>query len=276
MPSHYMIVRYVPDPIAEERINIGVLAFGGGVVRARFLNSWDRARRLGRERISYLKEIAERFADRQTPLLADPVSWSEGTMTRVSRSWRNSIQLSEPRASLKSPDDLVEEVADRYLKETTRAARTRAKSTAAALGLRFLRTSFRTNLGRLSVRLLKSRYDIPGKFDNHRVDVAGVNGRTLFAAEAISFEVSDPDELKKDVESVAWTVDDLRKAHRTLRMSVLALPPAREMDAFNRARRIYTGLGAKFVVERQFNDWARETVQQIGRISIPGRTASTD
>ena len=268
MASYYMVVRYVPDPIADERINIGVLVFGEGTVRSRFVSSWERARRLGGERIGYLREIAERFSDRQTSIL-DPVSFSEATMKRVSRSWRNSIQLSEPRASLKSSEALLEEVAQRYLRESVRATRTRTKSTAAALGLRYLRNSFRNNLGKASLSLIKSRYTIGGNLDEHRVDIAGVNGKPLFAAEAISFEVSDPDELKKDVEAVAWTVDDLLTANKKLPVAVLALPPSSETDELARAKRIYKGLGARFVIERHFNDWARDTVEQVGELAIP-------
>ena len=41
MTSFYSVVRYVPDPIAEEAINIGVVAFKEGKLRFRFVEDWS-------------------------------------------------------------------------------------------------------------------------------------------------------------------------------------------------------------------------------------------
>ena len=33
MSSYYSVVRYVPDPVADERINVGVVVFGSDYFR---------------------------------------------------------------------------------------------------------------------------------------------------------------------------------------------------------------------------------------------------
>ena len=59
MTSHYSIVQYVPDPIADERINVGVIATGeNGTVRVRFLGHWQRVHQFGRGDVSFLQEFA--------------------------------------------------------------------------------------------------------------------------------------------------------------------------------------------------------------------------
>ncbi|MEM9544071.1 MAG: DUF3037 domain-containing protein [Cyanobacteria bacterium P01_E01_bin.42] len=62
MASRYSIIQYVPDPIAEERINIGVLVFDRQNVKVHFLSNWKRVRYFGRqEDIRTLKSFAERM-----------------------------------------------------------------------------------------------------------------------------------------------------------------------------------------------------------------------
>jgi Protein of unknown function (DUF3037) len=47
MVSRYSVIRYVPNPSADERINIGVLVSDEQEVRVRFLQNWERVRCFG-------------------------------------------------------------------------------------------------------------------------------------------------------------------------------------------------------------------------------------
>ncbi|MBD2774779.1 DUF3037 domain-containing protein [Iningainema tapete] len=60
MVSRYSIIQYVPDPIADERINIGVVVFNEDAVKSRFLTNWERVRLFGMEDIDFLKDFADR------------------------------------------------------------------------------------------------------------------------------------------------------------------------------------------------------------------------
>jgi len=57
MVSRYSIVQYVPNPIADQRINIGVLAFDDNRVCVRFLSNWERVKRFGMEDIHNILPI---------------------------------------------------------------------------------------------------------------------------------------------------------------------------------------------------------------------------
>src|ERR1700682_5257485 len=99
MPSHYSIVQYVPDPISDERINVGVIATGdGGAVRVRFLNHWQRVRQFGLRDVSFLQDFARRIEIGQRELNLSGDEWSEPILRRLSSEWIQSIQLTEPRA----------------------------------------------------------------------------------------------------------------------------------------------------------------------------------
>ena len=57
MVSRYSIIQYVPNPIADERINIGVVAFNEDAVRTHFLSNWERVRYFGMEDTEFLKKL---------------------------------------------------------------------------------------------------------------------------------------------------------------------------------------------------------------------------
>ena len=110
MPSHYSIVQYVPDPITDERINVGVIVTGdGGGVRVRFLSHWQRARQFGLSDVSFIQEFARAIEMRQGELDLSQTQWSEPVLRRLSSEWVRSIQFTEPRASLKDVDSLFED-----------------------------------------------------------------------------------------------------------------------------------------------------------------------
>lgn len=99
MSSHYCIIQYVPNPIADERINIGVPVFDEHSVRTRFLQNWERVQSFGlAEDIDGLKDFAGRMevaAKDGTLFLADAIRHER--MTKIARDWCNSIQFTEPR-----------------------------------------------------------------------------------------------------------------------------------------------------------------------------------
>ncbi len=59
MASRYSIIQYVPNPIADERINIGIVAFNDQLVKTRFVKSWKRVRCFATDEsdIDYLQEF---------------------------------------------------------------------------------------------------------------------------------------------------------------------------------------------------------------------------
>ncbi len=109
----------------------------------------------------------------------------------------------------------------------------------------------------------KRHHKIPGKLADHAFDVVVGNGKALFAAQGLSFEVDDSAGLRKDVDATAWAIDDVKKRNRSLPLAVLALPPRKESEIFVSAERIFKGLGAAVVPEDQMGQWARKEAKRI-------------
>ena len=124
MVSRYSIIQYVPNPIADERINIGVLAFDDRSTSVRFLSNWERVRHFGMEDIYFLKDFASRMESVAADGLLFPGDSENGTpkherLLKVAQSWFNSIQLTEPRGSLEDVETLLENTVAIYLVEAS-------------------------------------------------------------------------------------------------------------------------------------------------------------
>src|SRR4051812_42929624 len=128
MPTTYTVVQYVPDPIAEERLNVGVIAASGDHIRARFLSNWLRAERFGNSSVQNLREFArhvEYAAAEPGPelQLGGPSELNETRLRELAGRWVNSIQFTTPRVSLLEPDAVIDQLARRFLHETIQAPR---------------------------------------------------------------------------------------------------------------------------------------------------------
>src|SRR5438874_12859278 len=113
MVTKYSVVRYLPNPLSGEMINIGVIAWGEDKIAARFVKDWKRAKAFGREDISFLRDFVEQMEDSaqvQQQLLAftsKPVDATQ--LEKFVKDWGNSIQFSELRTSLRSPEEVIRE-----------------------------------------------------------------------------------------------------------------------------------------------------------------------
>ncbi len=266
MPTFYSIAQYVPSPLADERMNFAIIVVEGAEVRIRTTTNWERLKRFGDEDIGFLQDFTEHLhaqADTEKfPLFQREaaLAWREETIRTISSEWKNSIQITEPRASLKSADQLVEELVTQYLRERKRKSRARDRRAVVSKAWSILETKAVSM--RLPYTKLVRREIVVGGVDKHRFDILGQNGSLRFAAQGLSFEV--PAAL--EMESVAWAVDDVRKSAPNLPISILYMPPKETdgtSDVFERAARIFPALGAEFVPELQIEDWATRTLQSL-------------
>ena len=107
----YSVVRYYPDSIAGECINIGVIVLDGPYAYRRMLRYWERVCWFAPsiKDYSWVRERAREIAH----YTADEIRWQAANAN-------HSIQFSAPQPSLDKPDALIGRVAARYLKEGAR------------------------------------------------------------------------------------------------------------------------------------------------------------
>lgn len=273
--AQYSVVQYLPNPLAEERLNIGVVVFDESSVFVRFISSWTRLRRFGSEDIQFLKSIAADLQRRSKSLA--PLGGIEASDVSVEElqsmlgRWSHSVQFTKPRGSIRSVPALLDELENRFLVSGDKHAVAfhRDRDEARAV----VRRAVRSALVKLTEEskadhLMRGRASLEGEHDTHQFDMVVANGRPYFAAQALSFEVPNFAQLKKSVDAIAWNLDDVLRLHPNIPLAVVALLPkqsdpqfGKNFDLLHRARRIYEGIGASLVDEEQAVTWASLSAQ---------------
>lgn len=243
--SFYAVVQYIPDPVADEKVNVGVLAFGDGRVRARFIGNWSRAVQLSGQRdVSFLQEAASALA-----------AATEDEIRATERSWPAVLQLTEPRGSLLDPETLLNEMAERFLKAqpvAVHAARTHQQ--AASIVRKRVKESLFLRYGKDAAALVRPNLEARGRNASHTLDVAIGDGSLMGGVFALSFEVERA--LDREIKATAFSAEDLRAANPKLPLAVAALPPrdpARDLFFF--ARDLFPKYGVPLLVDNEIDEW---------------------
>jgi hypothetical protein len=271
MTAQYTVVRYVPNPIAEECVNVGVITWDQNRIRSRFLENWTRVKTFGNENIDFLRDFAKEISvatNRQMnfPGINTPQSLNVETIEKMINSWGQSIQLSSPRGSTKDPDALLADIAPLFLaQQRRRRTRVRSRTTAARHAATIL-IDVRRRIPDQAEQLVKTRQVFDGAVEQHRLDVALANGHLLAGVQAISFEINPGEHLEKEILLTKWTLADIRQRYDTVPIAVFAYPPTRAnaRPAYNGARRVFDALGAEIVTTPEgMAQWADDRVRAI-------------
>ncbi|MFP4122411.1 MAG: DUF3037 domain-containing protein [Coleofasciculus sp.] len=262
------MVQYVPNPIADERINIGVLAFDDNRVCVRFLSNWERVKRFGMEDIHFLKDFASPMEDAAADGLLFPGDSPNETpkqerLIRVAQNWFNSIQLTEPRGSLDAVESLLADIADTCLLEPPEEPKPRDR----AFAVQMTRRKIKNVLGDAAKDLVKKNYPLSGYRTKHKFDVVVANEQPYFAAQGISFEVQVKETLQ---DSISWKISDVKKRHPDFPLAIVTLPPNPNNSAYKRLeknyndiRSMYSDLGADILTEDNMGLWVKNHLKPI-------------
>ena len=289
MASRYSIIQYVPNPIADERINIGVVAFDDNDVRVQFVNNWGRVQAFGGEDINFLRDFAKRMNKAAEEGLLFPGDRPNDTpkherLKKIARGWMNSIQFTESRGSLEDVESLLEDIAQTYLvnvesllediaqtylvnnvvsQKTKRNRQYAAKVTVSQIRNTLLSYNDRPALK----EMLHNDFLVKGSHKEHKFDAVVANGQTYFAAHGISFEVHIPESLQ---DSISWMISDVKEFDSKLPIGIVALPPQQECPDFNKLNEIYQktistyrSLGAEVLQENEVQPWASQTIDKL-------------
>lgn len=273
MTTFFSVIKYVPDPIASESINIGVVVFGVGEPIFRFTNNWKRAYTFGKIETSFLREFAEDIQNKQLGIFGETRQWNETSLVKMLSRWNNSIQFTSPRASIKSPSDLLDEVSQLYLvasvAETATALRTARghrydRTYALNHTIRIFRDAVNQKYGPTVARaIVKRKSVLVGKISDHDFDVVIENGTPYLAAYALSFRVGEAISLRKDVDAAAFAVADIRKRSQKVELGVVAVPPSGSSDAYDRAKKTFSKLSIPIVTPSDTKKWVEHAIKKI-------------
>lgn len=273
MATYYALIQYVPDPFADERINLGVVVWGDGRIRCRFTRDWQRVRRFGAPDVTTLRDFAQRLQDASDgvqPLVGIPglERFDEAALEDAIRSWAGVIQFSQPRASLRDPDAVLEDVARRALRGVGSGSHRRGRNSVAAMVQREVQRAVEARAGQRARELVLKGHRLAGRSDDHRIDVLVANGVPHLAAHGLSFETLDVSEILHNYNDIAWAVSDVRRRQPNLPFAVAVYPPpvgaaTASVELFRRAERVFPREGALLLEEGEVDDWTEDVLAKV-------------
>jgi hypothetical protein len=277
MAAFYSVIQFVPDPVADERLNAGVIVFDSQSVRAHFIENWGRLQQFANKDVGFLKQFAREFLERcQEGHSQGRIT--EETIREMAASWRSAIQLTPPRGSLLGLDALLLDAQRRFLTNDrheemllssfqARTERLLVSSQRAGtrpytrhymkrFAIDATQLAFVQRGGPEARRLVKRDFTIAGEVEDHPFSLAIANGKPLVAAEVFSFVGTNRKIQEKDVRASAWTFDDVKKRHGDLVLAALVLPGDESSRTLEDARKIFRSLGVEIVPKDSVDQWA--------------------
>jgi len=256
----FAILRYVPDPVRQEAINVGVVVMSGEPSRiaVRMLQRTDASRLkwlgMGGD-MDFLQDLAAELGDAR--------SWSPEVLERAHREWGGTVRVSEVRAALHDDADrLCDELYSRYV------AKPRRKRASTYRDRRDARRMVQQALlARLPKGAVRAKPTKQGRFEEHRFDYGLGNGQILYLVSTFSFEVPDKDALQTEVDACAWAINDIRTAEVGIAVTPITVVTLGETQRslLDRTESMYESLGARLVRESYIDDWARAVSSEIGQ-----------
>lgn len=213
MTAHYTIVQYVPDPTADERMNIGVIAWDDTRVYSNFVSDLSRARAFGGKNIKFLREFADYVRDLTKDSNRDYREFSPARIDKIISSWTDSIQFTARRGSTKSAPELIAQLQLRFLPihETLQVAKiSLTRSAAVKAAYKCVFDTVKARAPKEARHLVRKNQSLTGKFNSHVFDIALVNGSPFGAVNALSLGLINRGQLQRDIDASAWIFDDVR------------------------------------------------------------------
>jgi Protein of unknown function (DUF3037) len=276
MTSHYTIAQYVPDPTADERMNIGVITWDESRVYSNFVSDFTRARAFGGQNVGFLREFTDYVSDLTKKTSNDYREFAPSRIDKLISSWTDSIQFTRPRGSTKSASQLISELPAVFLhvQEKIGAAVPRSSQTkafAVRVAYKCIMDATKALAPKKARDLVQKNLQVRGRFNEHSFDIGLVNGSPFAAVNALPFGLSSRSALQKEIDASAWKFDDVRKRNGDLPLAVYIARAEHDDDAlFEVTAKTFQGLKSQVISEeRDMMKWADSQVHK--KIAIASR-----
>jgi len=263
-------VRYVPDPIRDERLNVGVVLIVDGAVHARLLKP-SQASRLKRIRgggdFRFLgtieREINRAVGGGQLQLGSKSPDWNQAAVERAVREWAGTIQFSEIRGGVTDTEvELLDSLFDRYVVVPRQVpVRSDRHTLRSRVGRSLRRILAETHPRRDPTKWVKRDHYVRGKVEEHQFDYVVGNGKPIHLVQTFSFDVSTREMLRTELDAAAWAITDLRRLIR-VPVSVVTVGD-RQRELTEIARSVFPSVGADFVGGSEYDAWEARIAKRL-------------
>ena len=264
MPCHYTIVQYVPDPITDERINIGIMVTDGEHVRAQFLHNWRRVAQFAPGNIRFLKDAAKELTHSVAPqmILAGTEVGPRTTheiLHGYIRDWCNSIQFTPLRFSMLDAEAVLNHNYERFLQQPATSRRNGiTRSDVLRSTVSSVEAAIRDDLRINARNLIQCRTPLPGRLRSHSYDLIVQDAQVYFAMQTLSFDRKESDQLENDIDLIAWSISDVKAQTPSLPICVVTNVPDKRTNTYDSAVKLFQDINADVVPMGSVKSWASQ------------------
>jgi hypothetical protein len=260
----YSVVQFVPDPVRQEVLNVGVVVAQGRSLAAKVIpqNQAGRLRAVGYERnLGFLRDLEEELnrgrVPEQTELPEGQTAWTTNDLEKAAREWGGTIRFTPVRPGRVAADrDALEYMYAKLVPTKAAVQRGHTRSS--------VKKRVRTNLLKLVSRryanqdpkeLVHSGQRAKGKLEAHKFDYGIGNGRPFHLVQTVSFDVEDRESLATELDATKWAITDLRNARtKTVPLSVVA-SGTKQKELREQTGDVLNKLDAHLFGEDDFEEW---------------------
>lgn len=224
----FQLIRYVPDPVKNEFVNIGVLlrAAEGGQSELRFTRDWSRVRCLDPDADTQMLEALEIEVGQR--LANQPADHRRPILGLLEDSLSNGIQITETKAYLAETFvAALEDLMRRYV-DTPRRGRSQRRTGRSAL-LAAMRTRFEEAgvWALMRKNIAAAKYTKPG--DPLRIDCGYRPNGVMHMFQAVSLE-TDTDDAKLLAFSALSLIDGVKRMDKAELELTAIVEPLRQTE----------------------------------------------
>lgn len=271
MGTFFTVIQFVPDPVANERLNAGLIVYTDQVVKFHFSHNWKRLERFSNpEKVEFFRDFEQEMANR-TKGDAFSACFTKDDLEKMIRKWGNLIQFTTPRGSLLEPEPLLKQILPRFLPADTDSEAATSRNTGQLLKKTVratLQKSIRSILGKKSPLKVKANIGVSGNLVNHRFPIGIVNGVPRLAAQLIQFDDRKKSEkCLERIHATAWTFREILEQPPEKRpiLAVIIDEADSSRLEFKEARQAFEKIKVEMVAEPDLKRWADETVSEISK-----------
>lgn len=291
MTFSYWLVRYVPDVVRGEFVNVGVLVASADDAQWAFrrVDSLARANRLGGNSQSiepWLTRLSQAVSNRNDGLFyaeargAERITLSSGWVERMRIRHNNAVQISQARPVNARN---IDEAADLLVATLLAEPQTRKQSTAKTAAIRSLRDAY---FEHLPAKAIRPNVEIEWGRQKAKFEFAIGRFKIAQLSSVWSFQRKDPDAVHDQIRSWCWGVHKLRDqggmvispkrvnptpmhVDRSIPVRVLYVPPknALQREVFESAQEMWHDLEIKAFAQEQEDALVADAAELTGSIS---------
>jgi hypothetical protein len=124
MTTKYSVIQYLPSPLADERINVGIIAFNDKDSRVMFTESWSRVQYFAGEDEPFLRDLKTKLLGNKEEVqklvlhIERTYMQSQDDQAKTT-TWMSVLQFTEPQTSIHSVQKTLEMIRSHFLPTIT-------------------------------------------------------------------------------------------------------------------------------------------------------------